>query len=164
VTALVVDDSAFGDAEGAFAEATRYLSRRLSAVRPLDADALPGDRAAAIAALDLWAGDGARNWRLELVRWYEAHAPVTLGPDPRLNGLLRAARRDGVRIAVASPLPRAACELYLAQVGVRRLVGIVTAEEDGDPVAAARSALGAPDAPRIRTADALRDALTPSQG
>jgi beta-phosphoglucomutase-like phosphatase (HAD superfamily) len=159
VSAVVVDDAALMPAEAVFAEAVRHLARKLGAVRPLDPAALPTDRAAAIVALDDWAGADAANWRTELQRFYEAHAPVSLAPDPELNAALRRARRQGARLAVASPLPRASAELALAHVGARRSAEVVCAEEDGDPVAAARAALGAPDAPYVVDRAALLEAL-----
>ena len=153
MTAFVVSDAALGPADAIFAEAVRYLERRLTAVRPLEAAALPADRAAAVQALDRWAGDDAANWRLELIRWFEAHAPVLLRPDPALNGSLRRARRAGVRLAIVSPLPAAAVELYLSQLGLRRSVEVVCAEEAGDAdlTGVARRALGEPDAALLTT-------------
>jgi beta-phosphoglucomutase-like phosphatase (HAD superfamily) len=161
VTAVVISDAALGPADTVFGEAVRYLERRLTAVRPLEASALPGDRADAVRALDAWAGTDAANWRLELVRWFEAHAPVHLRPDPVLNATLRQARRRGVRIAVVSPLPPDAAELYLAQLGLRRSVDVVCAEvgDDGRGLAAARLALDEPDAPLIATRAAVDAAL-----
>lgn len=161
MTALVVSDAALGPADAVFAEALRYLERRLSAVRPLDVAALPAGRAAAVRAMDAWAGEDAANWRLELVRWFEAHAPVLLRPDPALNAALRRARRAGVRLAVVSPLPPAAAELYLAQLGLRRAVEAVCAEEaeGGDQISAARRALGSPAAPLVSSRAELDAAL-----
>jgi phosphoglycolate phosphatase-like HAD superfamily hydrolase len=162
VSGLVVSDAALMPAAAVFAAAVRHLSRKLGGVRPLDPASLPADRAEAIAALDIWAGADAANWRIVLVRFYEAHAPVQLAPDPELNAALRRARRAGIRLAVASPLPRAAAELALAHVGAGRGAEAVCTEEDGDPVAAARAALGAPDAPYVADRAALFAALTPA--
>jgi phosphoglycolate phosphatase-like HAD superfamily hydrolase len=156
---LVALDSALLPADAVWQDALRYLARRLGAVRPLDPAALPSDRAAAIAALDAWAGDDADNWRRELVRYFEAHAPVALAPDPELNAALRRARKAGLVLAVASPLPRAAAELALAHVGAGRAAAVLCTEEDGDPVAAARAALDAPDAPVVADRAALEAAL-----
>src|SRR5262249_35453616 len=108
VTALVVSDAAFADADAVFAAATAHLAAKYAAIRPLTPDQLPDDRAAAIAALDAWAGDA--SWRAEVIRFYEASAPVLLRPDPGLNGLLRRARRAGRELTIVSPLPRAAVE------------------------------------------------------
>ena len=142
MSALLVSDAALLPADEVFREALTYLAQKLGAVRPLDPEALPADRAAAIAALDVWAGPDAANWRRELIRFYESHAPVHLAPDPDLNALLRRARRDGVRLVVVSPLPREAAELSLAHVGARRSAEAVLGEEEGDPLAAARLLVG----------------------
>jgi beta-phosphoglucomutase-like phosphatase (HAD superfamily) len=131
---LVVSDAAFGDADAVFAAATGHLAAKYAAIRPLAVADLPHDRAAAIAALDAWAGDA--SWRAEIVRFYEASAPVLLRPDPELNGLIRRARRTGRQLTIVSPLPRAAAELYLAQLGVRRMADAVLGEEDAPPAAA----------------------------
>jgi phosphoglycolate phosphatase-like HAD superfamily hydrolase len=159
LAAVIASDAAFGDADAAFRAAIAYLERRFAAIHPLDGAALPADRGAALVALDAWGADAASNWRAELVRWYEAHAPVLLSPEPAVNGALRRARRAGTRVVVASPLPRAAVELYLSHLGVRRLVEAVTAEEDGDPLAAARRALGDDGAPVVATREELQAAL-----
>ena len=131
MTALLVSDAAFADADAVFAAALEHLAAKYAAIRPLQPRELPADRAAAMAALDAWAGDA--SWRAEVVRFYEASAPVLLRPDPELNGLLRRARRAGHELTVVSPLPRAAAELYLAQLGVRRMAEGVLGEEDAPP-------------------------------
>ena len=146
MTEIVVSDAALGDADGVFAQAVAHFAVRFGPIRPLDPSSIPGDRSAAIAALDEWARDGVGNWRLELVRFYEAHAPQALRPDPALNALLRRAARNGRRITVVSPLPRAAVELYLSHLGVRRAASVVLGEEDPAPATtplATRSALDA---------------------
>ncbi len=144
---IVASDAAFGDAEAVFAAAVDHLARKMSAINPLDPASVPGDRPGAIAALDAW--DASGSWRTELVRFYEAHAPVLLRPDPTLNTALRGARRGGVVLTVTSPLPRAAAELFLAHLGVRRSIETVLGEEDAQPDAA------------IATRTALEAALTP---
>jgi hypothetical protein len=131
MSTLVVSDAAFADADAVFAAAMAHLAAKYAAIRPLAPDTLPADRSAAIAALDAWAGDA--SWRAEVVRFYEASAPVLLRPDPVLNGLLRRARRAGTELTIVSPLPRAAAELYLAHLGVRRMAGTVLGEEDAPP-------------------------------
>lgn len=159
MTAIVVRDGALCDVDALVAECATYLARRLGGTPPLAPDALPADAAGAIAAIDAWAGADAANWRAELVRWFEAHAPVRLTPDPELNGRIRAASRTGTRLALASPLPREAAALVLAHLSLRRHVAPVCGEEDGDAVAAARAALGAPDAPVASDRAALLAAL-----
>lgn len=134
MTDLIVSDAAFADADAVFGAAVAHLARKMSAIRPLDAAGVPDERAGAIAALDAW--DESGRWRVELVRFYEAHAPVLLRPDPALNSLVRQASRDGLSLTVASPLPRAAAELYLAHLGVLRSVSVVLGEEDAPPTPA----------------------------
>jgi len=134
VTALLVSDAAFADADAVFAAAVAHVAAKYAAIRPLAPADLPDDRAAAMTALDAWAGDA--SWRAEVVRFYEASAPVLLRPDPELNGLLRRARKGGRELTIVSPLPRAAVELYLAHLGVRRMADAVLGEEDAPPAAA----------------------------
>ena len=133
MTRLVVSDAAFADADAVFAAAVTHLAAKYAAIRPLAVGDVPGDRCAAMPALDAWAGDA--SWRTEVVRFYEASAPVLLRPDPELNALLRRARRAGHELTIVSPLPRAAVELYLAQLGVRRMASDVLGEEDVPPPA-----------------------------
>lgn len=155
MTAFVVLDRALCDVDALVAECASYLARRLGGTPPLDPAALPADAASAIAGIDAWAGTAAANWRSELARWFEAHAPVRLTPDPELNGRLRAAARGGTTFALASALPREAAGLVAAHLSVRRQLLAICGEEDGDAVAAARAALGAPDAPVIGDRAAL---------
>lgn len=131
---LLVSDAAFADADAVFAAAVAHLATKYAAIRPLDAAGVPADRAAAMPALDAWAGDA--SWRAEVIRFYEASAPVLLRPDPELNTLLRRARRSGTELTIVSPLPRAAVELYLSHLGVRRMAETVLGEEDAPPAAA----------------------------
>ncbi len=129
---IVALDTAVGDAEAAWASALAYLAQKFAAIRPLDVAALPHDRAEAMGALDTWAA-GDRGWRRELTRFYEAHAPVLLHPDPTLNAALRSARRSGVSLTLVSPLPRAAVDLYIAHLGLGRSIEAVRAEGDAVP-------------------------------
>lgn len=123
-----MSDAALGDADRVFNLAVDHLAAKFAAIHPLDRTSISADRDQAIADLDRWAGGAAANWRLELVRFYEAHAPSALRPDPTLNAALRGAVRSGATITVASPLPTAAVELYLAQLGLRRAVQTIVAD------------------------------------
>lgn len=137
---MIVLDSALGDADGVFRAAVAHLGAKFAPVARTDLGTLPDDRAGAIARLDAWAASGGiANWRREFVRFHETHAPVLLTPDPALNAVLRQARRTGVDIVVASPLPRAALDLFLGQLGVGRAAAATFGEEDGG-LAAARTA------------------------
>ena len=147
MTEIAVSDAAFADADAIFALAVDHLARKFSPIRPFDARSIPSGRAAGVVAIDAWAEGAVGNWRSELVRFYEAHAPQALRPDPTLNALLRRARRAGTTITVVSPLPRAALELYLSHLGVRRAADRVLGEEDGAPE------------PTVRTRELLDAAL-----
>ncbi len=159
MTAIVVLDRALCDVDALVAECAAYLARRLGGTPPLDPAALPAEAGAAIAAIDVWAGAAAANWRAELVRWFEAHAPVRLTPDPDVSGRLRAAARGGTRLALASALPREAAALVAAHLPLRRQLAIICGEEDGDAIAAARAALDAPAATVAADRAALLAAL-----
>jgi hypothetical protein len=150
---LVILDGALGDAPAVFREAVAYLARRFERVAPLDPSSLPDDPGAAIEALDRWAGEGAANWRQELIRFYEAHAPVLLRTDADLNARIRAAVKTGIVLAVASPLPGEAAELFVGHLGLRRAIAHVA----GGPTAVedARAALGDTSAPVVATRSEL---------
>ncbi len=156
--ALVVLDGALGDARGVFGEAAAYLARRFERVAPLDAGALPDDLAEAVDALDRWAGTGAANWRQELVRFYEAHAPVLLRTDAALNAQIRAAVRRHRRRR-RQPPAGPAVDLFVGQLGLRRAVEHVCGGRTA--VADARAALGDPSAPVAATRRDLSGVLEP---
>lgn len=160
MNALIVTDRALADVDALVAEAAQYLASRLGGTPPLDATALPHDAAAALQAIDAWAGTDVANWRQELIRWFEAHAPVRLVPDPEVNAALRRAAKDGRRMACASALPAPALELMLQQLGAARPFAAVVAGDGSldDAISAAHAAVGR-DAPVVASADALRAAL-----
>ena len=157
---LIVVDRALADVDALVADAADYLSRRLGGTPPLDAAALPTDAASALAAIDAWAGSEVANWRLELIRWFEAHAPVRLVPDPDVNATLRRAAKGGQRLAVASALPSEALELVLQQLGCARAFSAACAGDGSleDALDGARAALGG-DPAIVADRDALLAAL-----
>jgi len=157
---LIVVDRALADVDALVADAADYLSRRLGGTPPLDAAALPPDAAGALAAIDAWAGSEVANWRLELIRWFEAHAPVRLVPDPDVNASLRRAAKGGQRLAVASALPSEALELVLQQLGCARAFSAACAGDGSleDALDGARAALGG-DPAIVADRDALLAAL-----
>ena len=159
---VVVVDTALADVDALVAAAADYLARRLGGTPPLDPAALPGDAAGALAGIDAWAGAGAANWRAELNRWFEAHAPVLLVPDPDVNGALRRAAKGGARLAVASALPAVPLDLALQHLGCGRAFA-ATCGGDGsleDAITMAQAALGGHDATIVRTRDELLAALS----
>ena len=158
---VIVVDSALADVDALVASAAEYLARRLGGTPPLDPAALPADAAGALGAIDAWAGDGAANWRAELNRWFEAHAPVLLVPDPEVNGALRRAAKGDAWLAVASALPAVPLDLALQHLGCGRAFA-ATCGGDGsldDAITMAQAALGGHDAPIVRSRDALLAAL-----
>ena len=150
---LIIVDTALTDVDGLVAAAAEYLARRLGGTPPLDPVSLPADAAGALAAIDVWAGAGAANWRTELTRWFEAHAPVLLVPDPELNGILRRAAKAGTHLAVASALPAVPLDLELQQLGCARAFHAACAGDGSldDAISAAQAALGGHDTPVART-------------
>lgn len=161
MTPLVVVDSALADVDGLVAAAADYLARRLGGTPPLDPAGLPADAAGALTAIDAWAGDDVANWRSELTRWFEAHAPVRLVPDPGLNAALRAAARAGRPLAVASALPSVPLDLELQHLGCARAF-VAACAGDGsldDAISLARAALGRHEAAVVETRAELLAAL-----
>ncbi|MGI9117362.1 MAG: hypothetical protein ACR2JV_06980 [Gaiellales bacterium] len=158
---LIVVDTALADVDALVAAAADYLARRLGGTPPLDPAALPADAAGALAAIDAWAGDDVANWRTELTRWFEAHAPVHLVPDPEVNAALRSAAKGGTRLAVCSALPAVPLDLALQQLGCARAFTAVAAGDGSldDALSAAQAALGGYDAPVARTRAELLVAL-----
>ena len=158
---LIIVDTALADVDALIAVAADYLARRLGGTPPLDPAGLPRDAAGALAAIDLWAGDGAANWRAELTRFFEAHAPVHLVPDPELNGVLRRAAKGDWHLAVASALPSTPLDLELQQLGCARAFKAACAGDGSleDALTAAQAALGGHDTPIARTRDEVLAAI-----
>jgi phosphoglycolate phosphatase-like HAD superfamily hydrolase len=145
--AVILSERALGDTDGLFTAAVAHIARKLGRVKPLDADALPADRAGKVRALDQWAGSDI-DWRGELIRFYEDHIPLHLRPDPGLNAALRALGTRGVRIGCWSDGPEEAARIVVHHLGLGRRVAEITA---GGTEAAARLAadLGAPAAETV---------------
>lgn len=153
MTRLIVVDTALADVDALIATAAEYLARRLGGTPPLDPASLPRDAAGALAAIDAWAGAGAANWRVELTRFFEAHAPVHLVPDPELNAVLRRASKADHHLAVASALPATPLDLELQQLGCARAFKAACAGDGSldDALSAAQAALGGSAVPIART-------------
>ena len=161
MSALIILDTALADVDALVAESAEYLSRRLGGTPPLDPTTLPRDAAGALSAIDAWAGTEVANWRQELNRWFDAHAPVRLVPDPELNSLLRRASKQGTKLACASALPSEPLELTLQHLGCARAFKAVAAGDGSldDALSAAQAALGGHDTPLVRTRGELVAAL-----
>ena len=161
MSALIILDTALADIDALVGESAEYLARRLGGTPPLDPSRLPRDAAGALSAIDAWAGEDVANWRQELIRWFDAHAPVRLVPDPELNGMLRRAAKQGTHFACASALPAEPLELTLQHLGCARAFKAVAAGDGSlsDAISAAQAALAGHDAPIVATRDQLVSAL-----
>ena len=161
MSGLIVVDSALADVDGLVHAAADYLARRLGGTPPLDPAALPPDAGGALAAIDAWAGSDVANWRAELTRWFEAHAPVLLVPDPEVNGALRRAAKADRHLAVASALPAVPLDLALQHLGCARAFRAACAGDGSldDALTAAQAALGGHGSPVLRTRAELLAAL-----
>jgi phosphoglycolate phosphatase-like HAD superfamily hydrolase len=137
------EDALSPGSEGLWLAAVEHLARRYKAIRPLATDELSPDRGVAGRELDDWAGSEVRNWRAELERFYGDHAGVQLRRDPAVGERLRQLRGAGTQLAVYGVGPREASAAVLSYLGLERRLDVVVLEPDGDPLAAACSALGA---------------------
>jgi len=104
-----------------FEEAAEHVARKLGRAKPFPSAPLPTDRAAAVAALDAWAGTDV-DWRGELRRYYEEHIPVRVRPAATVNATLRRLHAAGVRLVWATPGPVEATDVLLHHLGIARLV------------------------------------------
>jgi phosphoglycolate phosphatase-like HAD superfamily hydrolase len=120
-------DGALGDTRPLWRSFLADLSRRFASIAALDASALPEDRAAAAAELDRWAAAGVGDWRTQLERFAEDHAPVYLRPSGRAAAALRALAAAGVRVGVHTDAPEPLARVALAQLGATRRVELVVA-------------------------------------
>ena len=145
--AVILSERALGDTDGLFSAAVAHIARKLGRVKPLDADALPADRAGQLQALDAWAGSDI-DWRGELIRFYEDHIPLHLRPNPGLNAALRTLQARGVRIGCWSDGPEEAARIVVHHLGLARRVEAIAA---GGREAAERlvADLGAPPAETV---------------
>ncbi|HEX5248155.1 MAG TPA: hypothetical protein VFW14_00685 [Gaiellales bacterium] len=145
--AVILSERALGDTDGLFAAAVAHIARKLGRVKPLDADALPADRAGKLRALDRWAGSDI-DWRGELIRFYEDHIPLHLRPNPGLNAALRVLQARGVRIGCWSAGPEEAGRIVVHHLGLSRRVEAIAAG-GGDAAAQLAAELGAPPAETV---------------
>ena len=140
-TVAVSLDGALGDTHPLWDAFLADAARRFAGIAPLDVAALPDDRVAAAAVLDVWAEGGIGDWRRALERFAEDHAPVHLRPDPGANTALRRLRRAGARIVVVTDAPEPLARVALAHLGLARSVDEVAAK----PPAGARVIVSAED-------------------
>jgi len=145
-TAAVLWEPELAPSGALFAEAVDHVARKLGRAKPFPSAPLPADRAAAVAALDAWAGSDV-DWRGEMRRYYEEHIPVHVRPAAAVNATLRRLHAAGVRLVWATPGPSEATDVLLHHLGVARLV---------DEVRVAPSAAAAADgAAAVQSIDQL---------
>ncbi len=126
--AVAIDlDGALGDTHGLWRAFLEDAARRFRSIAELDVDALPADRAAAAEALDAWAAAGVGDWRAQLERFAEDHAPVYLRPSASASAALRQLAAGGSRIGVFTDAPEELARVALAQLGAARRVEAVEA-------------------------------------
>ncbi|MEO8290720.1 MAG: HAD family hydrolase [Gaiellaceae bacterium] len=128
VKALAIDlDGALGDTRPLWEEFLADAARRFASIAPLDPSALPADRGAAAAELDLWAEKGVGDWRSALERFAEDRAPVHLRPNAEAAASLRALAAAGWRLGVFTDAPAELARIALAHLGAARRVEAVEA-------------------------------------
>lgn len=126
MSAVAVDlDGALGDTRELWDDFLEHVARRFQTIAALDVAALPADRAAAADELDLWAERGVGDWRAQLERFAEDHAPVYLRPDAGASAALRALQAGGVRVGVFTDAPVELARVALAQLGAARRVDVL---------------------------------------
>jgi phosphoglycolate phosphatase-like HAD superfamily hydrolase len=119
-----------------FQEAVDHVVRKLGRAKPFPSAALPDDRAAAVAALDAWAGSDV-EWRGELRRYYEEHIPLRVRPAASVNATLRRLHTAGMRLVWAAPGPAEATAVLLHHLGVARQIDEVVVASSAAEAAAA---------------------------
>jgi phosphoglycolate phosphatase-like HAD superfamily hydrolase len=123
LSVLVDLDGALGDTRPLWNDWLRGAARTL----PVDATALPADRAAAAEILDQ---AGAGNWRVLLERFAEERAPVYLRPAAEVGAALRRLVDAGTAVGVFTDAPEELTRVALAQLGAGRRVTAVEAGRD----------------------------------
>jgi phosphoglycolate phosphatase-like HAD superfamily hydrolase len=123
--AVAVDLDALGDTGPLWQDFLADAARRFRSIAPLDAAALPADRAAAADELDRWAAQGVGDWRTALERFAEDRAPVYLRPSAEASAALRSLQAAGRRLGVFTDAPEALARVALSQLGAARRVEAV---------------------------------------
>jgi len=158
VRAVAIDlDSVLGDTRRLWMAFLEHASRRFHSIAPLQPDALPNDRSLAAEQLDVWATAGVGDWRRQLHRFAEDHAPVYLRPDAGAMAALRALHETGVRIGVYTDAPQELATVCLAQLGASRRIAELCAGAD----ARARLLIALGPGASVAASRAQLDALLP---
>jgi phosphoglycolate phosphatase-like HAD superfamily hydrolase len=152
VSAVAIELDALGDTRSLWGDWLVDAARRFGSIAPLDPVQLPGDRAAAAAALDRWAAAGVGDWRGSLERFAADRAPVYLRPDAETSAALRRLEAAGVRLGVFTDAPDGLARVALAHLGAARRLEAV--EFGADALERLLARLGG-DAQVVRTRDDL---------
>ena len=118
-------DGALGDTRALWRDFLEDAARRFSSIAPLDPSALPDDRVAAAEILDRWAAAGIGDWRGQLERFAEDHAPVYLRPRADASAALRSLASAGRRIGAYTDAPEELARVALSHLGAARRVEIL---------------------------------------
>jgi phosphoglycolate phosphatase-like HAD superfamily hydrolase len=145
-------DAVIADTHPLWHEWLDDAARRYRSIAVLEPGELPHDRADAADALDRWAEAGVGDWRGALERFAEDRAPLFFRPEPATNSALRRLSAGGASLAAFTDAPEPLVRVALAQVGLGRALGVVTAGRDAEQRALGE--LGA-DARVVRTRDEL---------
>ncbi len=146
-------DAVLGDTHELWADWLADVERKFRSIAQLDVADLPTDRAAAAAQLDTWAEHGIGDWRAQLERFAEDHAPIYLRPDPGANATLRALHAAGARIIAFTDAPEPLARVAAAQLGATRRLEAIESGAGAESRALALLGSGAAVA---RTREALR--------
>lgn len=146
-------DAVLGDTHELWADWLADVERKFRSIAQLDVADLPADRAAAAAQLDTWAEHGIGDWRAQLERFAEDHAPIYLRPDPAVNAALRALHAAGARLVAFTDAPEPLARVAAAQLGATRRLEAV---ESGAGAESRAHALLGPTGVSVRTRGELR--------
>jgi beta-phosphoglucomutase-like phosphatase (HAD superfamily) len=161
--AVLLSERALAPTDRLFAEAVAHLARKLGRVKPLDADALPADRAAALQALSDWAGEDVSTWQQELSRYWEEHMPLYVRPRPGLNATLRGLAAQGMAIGAWSTGPAEAFDILVQHVGLARTLTATRIDPTADAPVALAAELGVSPAECVAITEEAASAQAASQ-
>jgi phosphoglycolate phosphatase-like HAD superfamily hydrolase len=124
--AVAVDlDAVLGDTRELWRGFLEDAARRFGPISPLDPAALPADRGAAADELDRWAAAGVGDWRAQLERFAEDHAPVYLRPRSQASTAMRTLAAAGVRLGAYTDAPEPLARVALAHLGASRRIDVL---------------------------------------
>ena len=124
--AVAIDlDGVLGDTHGLWQAFLGDVARRFAAIAPLDPAALPADRSIAAVELDRWAQAGVGDWRAQLGRFADDHAPVYLRPRSDATSALRSLAAAGWLVGAFTDAPESLARVALAHLGAARRVELL---------------------------------------